>query len=138
MQVFLSYSESDREYAGLLSSELSKRGYKVWDSRDELFPGDNWALKIGEALQKSKAMVVLISPDSMKSEWVRSEIQYAIGDQSYEKRMFPVVVKRTSGIPWILRKLNLIDPNTPGRVAELIAGVLRGKKPMMASRLQEA
>src|SRR5207245_11714939 len=83
MRVFLSYADSDMELAKGLASQLSKQGYEVWHPYQNLFPGDNWSLKIGEALKESKAMVVLLSPDSVRSQWVRREIAYALGDPNY-------------------------------------------------------
>ena len=128
MQVFLSYSVADRDFARQLGSQLSKRGCEVWDPTDQLFPGDNWPLKIGEALQESKAMVVLLSPDSMKSEWVRSEIQYALGSRNYERRLFPVLVRPTQEIPWILSKFQILRADDPAKVGDAIATALRGGK----------
>lgn len=135
MQVFLSYSEADREFARQLASQLSKRGYDVWDPGDQLFPGDNWPLKIGEALQESKAMVVLLSPDSMKSEWVRGEIQYALGDRNYKGRLFPVLVRPAQKIPWILREIQeslrefqVLPAGDPVKVGDAIATALSNEK----------
>src|SRR3990172_3346322 len=113
MQVFLSYSEADREFARQLAEQLSNRGCEVWDPSDQLFPGDNWPLKTGEALKESKAMVVLLSPDSMKSEWVRGEIQYALGSRNYEGRVFSVLVRPTADIPWILSKFQILRADDP-------------------------
>ena len=129
MQVFLSYSEADRDFARQLASQLSKRGCEVWDPSDQVFPGDNGPLKIGEALKESKAMVVLLSPDSMKSEWVRGEIQYALGNRNYEGRLFPVLVRPTADIPWILRKFGILQPNNdPEAISERIATALSTQK----------
>ena len=124
MQVFLSYSDADRDFARQLASQLSKRGFQVWDPSDQVFPGDNGPLKIGEALEQSKAMVVLLSPDSMKSEWVRGEIQYALGSRNYEGRLFTVLVRPAQEIPLILRELQVRTAGGPARVGDAIATAL--------------
>ncbi|MBI2820092.1 MAG: toll/interleukin-1 receptor domain-containing protein [Acidobacteria bacterium] len=124
MQVFLSYSDADRDFARRLASQLSKRGCEVWDPSEQLFPGDNWPLKIGEALKQSKAMVVLLSPDSMKSQWVRREIEYALGDRNYKGRLFPVLVRPAREIPSILRELQVLPANDPANVGDAIAAAL--------------
>lgn len=125
MRVFLSYSHADKDFAGQLASHLSEQGCDVWDPSDQLYPGDNWPLKIGEALKESKAMVVLLSPDSMKSEWVRGEIQYAIGDRNYEGRVIPVLVRPTEKIPAIFRQFNILRANNdPAQVSVRIARAL--------------
>jgi hypothetical protein len=126
MQVFLSYSTADEDFAKKLGSHLSMRGIEVWDPSEQLLPGDNWALKIGQALEESRAMIVLLSPDSMKSEWVRRDIEYALGDRNYEGRIFPVVVRRTEEVPWILHKFQILRAkNNPAEISKRIAGVLR-------------
>jgi len=108
MRVFLSYAQSDREVAKELASRLEEAGHSVWLPDDELFPGENWALEIGKALNESEAMVVLLSPQAMKSDWVRKEIEFALGARQYRGRLIPVMVKPTSDIPWILKKLPIV------------------------------
>lgn len=125
MQVYLSYAESDRVVAKALSAQLARRGLSVWSSEQEVLPGDNVWLRIGEALKRSKAMVVLVSPKSMRSEHVRREIEYALGDPNYEHRVFPVRVRPTNDIPWILRKLKMFDAKgSVAKVSESIANAL--------------
>lgn len=109
MQIFFSYAEKDRDFAVALSNQLVKRGFRVWIIEDEIFPGDNVWLRIGEALKSSRAMVVLLSPDSVRFENLRHELEYALGDPSFEGRVFPVLVRPTKGIPWILRKFKILD-----------------------------
>jgi TIR domain len=109
MQVFISSVPKDGEFARSLSSQLSKRGLRVWLADDQIFPGDNIWSQIGEALETSQAMVVLLSPDSVSSENLRREIEFALGNPNYEGRVFPVVVRPTKDIPWILRKFKVFD-----------------------------
>jgi len=126
MQVFLSYAQSDKAFAKALSSHLTRRGLSVWSANQEVLPGDNLWLRAGEALKKSKAMVVLVSPDSMRSEHVRREIEYALGDSNYEGRVFPVQVRRTSDMPSILRKFKIFDARrSASKVSESIAEALK-------------
>jgi hypothetical protein len=125
MRIFLSYTQSDGAFAKALSSELARRGLKVWSPDEELLPGDNWSLGIGEALKTSNTMVVLVSPDSMRSDQVRREIEYALGDPSYERRVFPVQVRPTKDIPWILRKFQILDARpSVAKVSASIANAL--------------
>jgi hypothetical protein len=102
MKVFLSYAQSDREIAGEQAAHLEEVGHSVWFADNALFPGENWAL---EALNESEAMVVLLPPQAMKSDWVRQEIEFALGAPQYRGRLIPVIVKPTPNIPWILKKL---------------------------------
>jgi hypothetical protein len=126
MQIFLSYARSDGAFAKDLSSQLTRRGLSVWSPDEEVLPGDNAWLQIGEALKRSRAMIVLVSPESMRSDHVRREIEYALGDSNYEHRVFPVQVRPASEIPWILRRLKTFDAkHSAAKVSESIANALK-------------
>src|SRR4051794_12261678 len=100
----MSYAPEDRESARALFPKLVEAGLEPWDPADALFPGDNWALQIGQALEHSHAMLILVSPHSMKSEWVRHELEYALASARYKGRLLPVIVKATNDMPWILKR----------------------------------
>ena len=108
MKVFISYSEADKKWAHLLRSRLSQEGFETGNSTNDIAPGDNWLLKSGKALQTADAMIVLLSPDSAKSDWVRSEIEYALSSPQFRGRVIPLLVKPTEDIPWILKSLHFI------------------------------
>jgi hypothetical protein len=108
MKVFLSYARPERELAKELASHLNQAGYHVWNTEEEILPGDNFAEKIAQALEDSDAMVVLLSPEAVESTWVRAEIDYALGSLNYAGRLVPVVVRPTPDIPWILRTMNAL------------------------------
>jgi hypothetical protein len=92
-------------------------------------PGENLPLEVGKALQRSDAIVVLLSPDAVESQAVRSEIAYALASPKFEGRVIPVIVKPTKAIPWFLQTLPMIrSRGTRGpsvkRLAEKIADAL--------------
>ena len=127
-QVFLSYDHSDGKWARKLSEYLEAAGFRVFDRQNQLFPGDNWPREIGKALDSSNAMVVLISPESVRSPSVQREIDYALVSVRYENRLIPVEVEPTTGFPWILGHMPWVkgNPEEAGAgVAELLeaAGV---------------
>jgi len=109
MQIFLSYDRSDEEFAMALSEQLEKHGLTVWRGAAAVLPGENLWERIGAALKASKAMVVLLSPESVRSETQRREIEYALGDPKFQGRVFPVQIRPTQNIPWILKTFNLLD-----------------------------
>lgn len=123
MQVFLSHVKSDGDWARELSQQLSAAGIRVVDPFNELLPGDNWSLKIGQALDESEAMIVLISPEAVKSDWLRSEIQYALGSEKFQNRLIPVEVEPTDDFPWVLRHLQWVGGN-PAEAGRRIAKIL--------------
>lgn len=118
MKVFLSYSHKDSKLAEQIAKELSKFDLDVWNAETEIFPGDNWAEKVSNALKDSDAMVVLITPDSLESKTVQREIEYALGNNSYNNRLIPVLVGSEENVsernlPWILQKLQTIRLSKP-------------------------
>jgi len=117
IQVYLSHVASDGPWARELAHQLMAAGIRVVDPFDELFPGDNWSLKIGRALEESEAMIVLISPEAVKSNWLHGEIQYALGEERFEGRLIPVKVKPTDDFPWVLRNMQWVggNPDEAGR-----------------------
>ena len=108
MKVFISYSEADEKWVRLLRPRLQEEGFEVWNSASDIAPGDNWLLKSGRALQSADAMIVLLSPDSAKSDWVRSEIEYALSSPQFRGRVIPLLIKPTEDVPWILHKLHFV------------------------------
>jgi len=105
MKVFLSYAVADRDVARELASRLSAAGLDVWDSDQQTVPGENVPLRIGKALANSDAMVLLLSPAALRSEWAQREWEYALVTPNFDGRLIPVLVRPTRSIPWILRTL---------------------------------
>ena len=114
VQVFLSYASEDSEKARRIAEHLRSEGLEVWDAGTEILPGDNAGNAIGKALESSDAMVVLVSPASSKSSNVQHEIDFALQRKQYARRLIPVVVEPTEKMPWILRKLQLVDLGQEG------------------------
>lgn len=124
MTVFISYAPKDQKWARELAAELSERGISVWDAAYEVFPGDNWSLEIGKALERAQAVIVLVSPASARSPNVRHEIEYALAAEKFRDRLIPVIVKPTAKIPWILERLKPVRGN-PSQVSDRIAKRLK-------------
>jgi TIR domain len=113
MQVFISHARADEVLVKKLANALEHAGLDVWNPEREIMPGDNWAEKIAEGLEDSEAMVVLLTPDALRSRAVRREIEYALGNKSFNMRLIPVLVGSPdrydeNSIPWILRHLEMI------------------------------
>lgn len=125
VNVFISHAEKDRTYATSLGSALAGAGLRVSESRN-VQPGDNWALKIGQALAKADAVVILISPDSVASDWVQREIEFAISSPRFKGRLIPLLVRPTPEVPWILQELpQWLEADNPSVDAKKIVRLLK-------------
>ncbi len=132
MKVFISHAHQDETLARKVAAVLEADGLEVWDG-SEIVPGENWAEKISQALKESEAMVVLLTPDALRSNWVRREIEYALSNKAYSKRLIPVLVGLpeqipAEDIPWILRHMKMINLPQRGMKEEEIQQIAEALK----------
>lgn len=107
-KVFISYSRKDIRFARRLAGDLEKAGFDVWWDISDLKGGDDWVRLIPTAIAESKHFIVLLSPDSIKSEWVSKEYTYAIANR---KRIVPAMIKPCA-VPFALNTLNYVNFTT--------------------------
>ena len=89
-QVFISYSRKDDAIMRRIVAFLRGEGINVWVDNEKLIPGTPiWEEEIEKAIKAAGAIVVVMSPDLKKSEWVRREISLA---EQNRIRIFPVLV----------------------------------------------
>jgi len=77
--VFVSYSHRDNDFAQLLRTELHNAGIQSWLAQENLKAGEDWKEGIDDAIKKSFALVVIISPSSDQSKYVTYEWALAYG-----------------------------------------------------------
>jgi hypothetical protein len=77
--VFISYSKADRPLALKLAAMLEAEGWKVWWDTG-LIPGDDFRNEIMSQLGRARAVIVIWTDASIKSDWVRSEAGRAQAD----------------------------------------------------------
>lgn len=88
---FVSYSREDASLQRRIIAELRGRGINVWVDVENLIPGSPaWEREIERSIRAAAGVIVLLSPDSNDSEWVRREISFA---EQNEKRIFPVLIR---------------------------------------------
>jgi adenylate cyclase len=85
--VFISYAREDAEVAGRFAEAFQAAGFSVWWD-DALRSGEAFDESIERALRDASAVVVLWSPSSVASRWVRAEATQA--DRS--RTLVPVTV----------------------------------------------
>jgi hypothetical protein len=76
--IFISFSQKDRELAEGIVRSLGRKNIPAWIDYVKLVPGTpDWESSVREAIEKSFAVVVLASPDSRESKFVRGELNLA-------------------------------------------------------------
>ena len=86
--VFLSYARRDQEFADHLVRALEGRGVNVWVDRQDIPGGAAWEAAIGEAVSVSSAVLVVLSPASVASEYVPKELSLA---EKYDRPIVPIL-----------------------------------------------
>lgn len=74
---FISYSHKDEQFAEKLYRALRSRGIKVWYAPEDVLPGKKLHKQIYDAIDTFDRLLVVLSPESMGSEWVTTEIRKA-------------------------------------------------------------
>ncbi|MGI5473225.1 toll/interleukin-1 receptor domain-containing protein [Streptomyces sp. CA-132043] len=88
-KVFLSYSRKDTALARRVVAHLQGRVGEVWVDWQDIKPSTQWREELSEAIRTSDALIVLISPDSLRSKYCWDECKQAI---ALGKRILPVTV----------------------------------------------
>jgi hypothetical protein len=76
--IFVSYSQPDRECAFELTHHLETNGFSVWIAPRDLSPAADWAEAIIEAISAARVMVLVFSASSNSSAQVRREVERAV------------------------------------------------------------
>ncbi len=86
--IFVSYKREDREIADRVTRALAGGGFSAWwDTR--LLPAQQWDEEIEREIADAKAVLVLWTPRSVSSKWVRSEATFAME----RNKLVPVVLE---------------------------------------------
>lgn len=111
--VFLSYSHQDKEIVHKLAKRMKKDGMSVWLDIWEIEPGDPISMKIQHGVEKSRTMVMCMSPDYFKSEWGRLEHHSMLfRDPTNAQRRFLPLLIRDCQLPDIIAQFAYIDWRT--------------------------
>lgn len=90
--IFISYNQSDADFAAVLSIYIEKAGVDTWMDKSRLRPGQDWSVEIDEAIINSHALVVIMSPEAKSSEYVTYEWSFALGAGV---QVIPILYKET-------------------------------------------
>ncbi|MGZ9164493.1 MAG: TIR domain-containing protein [Anaerolineales bacterium] len=104
-RIFISYSRKDIAFVRELAGDLEKAGYDVWWDLTDLRGGDDWPRVIPAAIESSQYVIVVLSPNSVISDWVEKEYTQALG---LRKKIIPIMLKPGS-VPFALNTINYVS-----------------------------
>lgn len=76
--IFVSYSQPDRQCAFELTDYLEAKGLEVWVAPRDVSPAADWAEEIIDAISSARVMVLVFSGNSNGSSQVRREVERAV------------------------------------------------------------
>ena len=124
--VFASYSHKDMDRVKPIIAKLKQNMCRIWYD-EGLNPGESWNDSIAEHLKNCSQFVVFISPDSVISKYVMSEINYAL---TKNKGIVPIILKKTdlpASLEMMLGSIQFLDVSNIDDIdksAEIISSAL--------------
>ena len=122
IKVFLSHSSQDEPFVRELADFLEKEGdIEAWLDEREIAPGQNIVSRIEEGLDADFILLIL-SPDSVDSSWVKEEWTDAFWEQTNDRKTKLLgVLYRDCKIPRLLRNKKYFDlrKNQPAGFREI-------------------
>ena len=76
--IFVSYSQPDRDCANELTQRLEAAGFTVWIAPRDVAPAAEWAAEIIDAIAAAQVMVLVFSASSNASPQVLREVERAV------------------------------------------------------------
>lgn len=123
--IFVSYSNEDRHIAEMISKRLQASGLQPWLAHQALARGDSIRETIGSVIGSSDFFIILLSRNSVQSEWVRHELMAALQELSTRDITILPVLLEDCDVPTELRRYTWFDlrGRTPTEMDNLVAAI---------------
>ncbi len=108
--VFLSHTSVDKPFVEKLARDLRKIGVVAWFDKREIKVGDSITWKIDQGIRENEFLAIVLSPDALASEWVRTEFSAGWVKQMRSRRVVVLpILYRQCDIPLILADRKYAD-----------------------------
>jgi hypothetical protein len=133
--IFFSYSWKELETAERLVRKLEAQGHRVWFDKQEIKGGENWLKELETGLQAVDLVMLLLSPASAASEWVRDELTFA---RNLRKTVIPYMIE-TAGMPFVLQTIQPINATEDEKIAfeQLVSAIENAMRAKLAESKEE-
>jgi hypothetical protein len=114
LDVFISYSRADADFARKLNDELQLQGKTTWFDQESIASGADFAQEIRQGIEACDNFLFILSPRAVNSPYCANEVEYAAG---LNKRFVTVLYREVNSeeLHPELAKVQWIDFNqNPG------------------------
>jgi hypothetical protein len=128
--IFLSHNHADKSFVRRLAQDLQAAGVRVWLDEAEMMIGDSLIEKIRQGIDEMDYLGVILSQNSVRSEWVKREVNVAMHQEIEGKqvKVLPVMVQDCE-LPGFLKEKLYADFRDPQRYHEELNKILRRLRP---------
>jgi hypothetical protein len=145
MKTFIAHSSQDHTFVEKLAIRLRGDNVDVWIDDWEIKIGDSIIEKIGKGLENSSFLIAVISPYSIKSDWMKRELNSALIRQLTKKNVVVLPVWLDidqEQVPILLQDIraarfygsNIND----GEYSELIASIMEKQERSEREKFQDS
>jgi hypothetical protein len=106
-EIFLSYSKKDKDEVRKIQQILDRKKISYFLDEKSIDPGVKWENSLRKNLKNCKSFWILVTPNSLKSEWVTTEWATA---WALEKPIVPILLRcEVTQLPKRLQDYQTID-----------------------------
>jgi len=94
MNVFVSYSTKDEKFVNRVTEKLIQNKIVLWKDNWEMIPGDELETKIAEAIERAAFLLLVLSKNSIKSNWCIKELELAFQKEERltDQFIIPIII----------------------------------------------
>ncbi|MEH1866107.1 MAG: toll/interleukin-1 receptor domain-containing protein [Nostoc sp.] len=110
-EAFLSHSSQDQEFVSKLADVLRHHHIPVWYSKTNILGAQQWHDEIGNALKRCDWFLVVLSPKSVDSMWVKRELIFALQQNRFDNKIVPIIYQPCNyeQLSWVLSSFQMIN-----------------------------
>ena len=110
-EIFLSHSSQDRQFANRIGEVLTAHGLPHWYSKRDILGAQQWQDEIGKALERCDWFLLVLSPASVASVWVKRELSHVLDERSYDEHIVVIDYQTAEHkkLSWILNQVQWVD-----------------------------
>jgi response regulator RpfG family c-di-GMP phosphodiesterase len=139
--VFLSHSSEDKGAVCKIAENLKDAGLRVWFDSWAIPSGGDILHEIEKGIQQSRVLVLCMSPDSLKSDWVLMERTTALfrDPANKNRRFIPLLLSPCESLPEALARFKYIKyyENHSTAISQLINDCSQSKTITLATTDQK-
>lgn len=134
MKIFLSYASQDRAVAQAINHALQEQGHDVFFDREDLPPGEEFHIRIRQAIEASELFVFLLSEAALDpGSYTLSELDIAEKSRKQASgRLLPVLLQPLAfeRLPPFAKSVTVLDSpgNIPAAVADAVYRIAQSRR----------